>query len=93
MNANPYLRSQAQCVFYDVDCECLVGTPCQVLPPETAASLLERAERVANDLIVVLHQLQSITPSGSELAKVAGVVKVAQMLESSLHEMKRDRPA
>lgn len=93
MNANPYIRSQQQCDFHDVDCQCLVAQPCQLVQPETRATLMVRAEGLANDLIVVLNQLQSVTPSGSELAKVAGIVKVAQMLERSVHEMKRDTPS
>jgi hypothetical protein len=57
MSANPYVRSQAQCDFHDVDCECLVGQRCQAVQTETRATLLVRAERLANDLIVVLNHL------------------------------------
>lgn len=88
MSENPYVRSQNQCDFHDVDCECLVGQRCQLVQPPTLASALEECEQTARALVGKLELAMTMTPSGTALAHSMTTVRLAKEL---VHQVGRLR--
>lgn len=66
---------------------------CQAVQPTTRATMLVKCEQQANALVALLTKIQGVTPSGTELAVVMGVVRASKALEVMVHELRRDLAA